>query len=290
MAMDGKLKIIGESINDSVPKTRQLFEAGDLEGIKELARSQDQGGAEWIDVNVGRRPPEFMAQTVRDVQSVTAKPLSFDSPDPAMIEAGLKAYDRGRAGAALPILNSISLMRTEMFKLHRICPFMPILLATERLVNGEGVPCHTVEETVATAWELIVAMRRAGFDIPNSQVIIDCGIAPIGSDTEGMTKRTIGSIRAVGADPRFKGVHMSLGLSNFTVMLPPKKGDGSPVKGPLESAFLTMTVPYGLDMVIGSVSRKYKMLPAGDPALTCLDDFLKLEGFDALARIQEYYA
>ena len=39
MAFDG-LTIIGESINDSVPSTNALYEAGDFDGISELARFQ----------------------------------------------------------------------------------------------------------------------------------------------------------------------------------------------------------------------------------------------------------
>ena len=73
-------------------------------------------------------------------------------------------------------------------------------------------------------------------------------------------------------------------------MLPSKRRDGSPVKGPLESAFLTLAMPRGLDTIIGSTIRKYETLPAGHPALVCLEDILKLEGFDALARLQEFYA
>ncbi len=53
MSLPG-LTIIGESINDSVPSTKKLFEAGDVAGILELARTQDQGGAAYIDVNIGR--------------------------------------------------------------------------------------------------------------------------------------------------------------------------------------------------------------------------------------------
>ena len=50
------LTIIGETINDSVPSTKKLFDAGDIDGILELARSQDEKGAAYIDVNVGPRP------------------------------------------------------------------------------------------------------------------------------------------------------------------------------------------------------------------------------------------
>jgi 5-methyltetrahydrofolate--homocysteine methyltransferase len=91
-------------------------------------------------------------------------------------------------------------------------------------------------------------------------------------------------------DPRFKGVHMSVGLSNFTVMLPPKRADGSPTKGPLESAFLTMSMPLGMDHVIGSVKRKYEQLDGDHPAMQCLQDCLKLDGFDVIMRVQQYYS
>ncbi len=82
---------------------------------------------------------------------------------------------------------------------------------------------------------------------------------------------------------------MSVGLSNFTVMLPPKRADGSPVKGPLESAFLTKAMPLGLDMVIGSVKRNYELLPADHPAMLCLEDCLRLGGFESIMRVREFY-
>ena len=133
-------------------------------------------------------------------------------------------------------------------------------------------------------------VRESQFDIANDDCIFDPGIAPIGSDTEGLTRRLLESIRLIHDDPDFAGVHMSLGLSNFTVMLPAKRANGDPVKSALESAFLTKAMPIGLDMVIGSVARKYEMLPSDHDAMVCLEEFLKLDGFDAVIRIQEFYA
>jgi cobalamin-dependent methionine synthase I len=282
------LTIIGESINDSVPSTHKFFEAGDISGLKELAISQDVGGAGYIDVNVGPRSGEFLAEMVRHVQSVTAKPLSIDTPDPAMAEAGLKAYDRERAGGVIPILNSISPLRMEMFDLYRIMPFMPILLASERVENGVGKPNHAAEEVYQTA--LLMVREAAKHGIPVGQCIIDPAISPIGADTEGRFHCLMGAIRLIHGDPELKGVHMSVGLSNFSVMIPPKRADGSPSKGPLESAFLTMAVPMGMDFVIGSVKRKYDILTPDHPAMQCLNDCMKLEGFDVIMRVQEYYA
>lgn len=288
MAIPG-LTIIGESINDSVPSTHQLFDANDIPGLLELARTQDEKGASWIDVNVGSRPPEFMAELVRRIQSVTAKPLSIDTPDPAIAEAGLKAYDLGRAGGRKPILNSISPLRTGMFGLYTIQPFIPILMSSERFERGAGCSNATAEETRQTARALLEESRRRIPGFSNGQAIVDPGIAPIGSDCEGQLKRVLESLALIHGDPFFAGVHMSVGLSNFTVMLPSKTKDGTPVKGPLESAFLTLAMPRGLDTIIGSTIRKYEVLPAGHPALCCLEDILKLEGVETLMRLKDFY-
>jgi len=282
------LIIIGESINDSVPSTHQLYEANDIAGLKELAKSQDVAGAAYIDVNVGKRPPEFLAEMVRQVQSVTAKPLSIDTPDPVMAEAGLRAYDRQRAGGQLPVINSISPLRAEMFELVKIMPFKPILLVSERNENGRGQPNNTPAEEYETAKQMIAEAKKHG--IPVENCIIDPAIAPIGADSEGQLKRIVGAMRLIHGDPLFKGVHMSVGLSNFSVMLPPKRADGSPTKGPLESAFLTLAMPLGLDHVIGSVKRKYDILAPEHPAMRCLNDCLNLDGFDVIMRVQEYYS
>lgn len=289
MAISG-LTIIGESINDSVPSTHKLFDANDIEGILELARLQDQGGAGYIDVNVGARPAEFMAELVRKIQQVTRKPLSIDTPDYEIAKAGLEAYDLDRAEGKEPILNSISALRPEMFRLAALRPFRPILLVSERVEAGQSRACHTADETYAATKELVAAARASGQGFSNDDFIIDPGIAPIGSDTEGNLKRLLGAMEQIHADPDLAGVHFSVGLSNFTVMLPPKRANGEPVKGPLESAFLTKAMPLGLDMVIGSVKRKYELLPPTHPAMQCLEDVLRADGFDAVMRVRDFYA
>jgi cobalamin-dependent methionine synthase I len=289
MAIAG-LTIIGESINDSVPSTKKLFDAGDIEGILALAKGQDEKGAAYIDVNVGRRPPAFMAEMVERIQGVTAKPLSIDTPDLAQAEAALRAYDPERAQGKAPILNSISPLRTEMFGLYRLRSFLPILMVSERLEGGTPMPNRTAEESYETARQLLAEARRRVPGIANEQLIVDPGIGPIGADSEGMLGRVLETIRRVHGDPDFRGAHISVGLSNFTVMLPSKRADGTPVKSALESAFLTLAIPLGLDMIIGSTIRKYEILPADHPAMLCLQDCLRSPGFDAILRVKEFYS
>ncbi len=186
------------------------------------------------------------------------------------------------------MINSISQLRLSMFDLYQNMPFSAILLVSERSENGRGVANHAAGETYATACEMLAAAKDAG--LSDDQVIIDPAIAPLGSDSEGNIHRLMGALRLIHEDPIFANVHISVGLSNFTVMLPTKRADGLPVKSSLESAFLTRAMPLGLDTVIGSVKRKYQMLPEGHDALVCFDDVLKLEGFDVLMRVQEFYA
>jgi cobalamin-dependent methionine synthase I len=284
------LTIIGESINDSVPSTKKLFDADDIPALLDLARSQEEKGAAYLDVNVGARPPEFMTGLVLAVQRVSALPLSIDTPDPALARAGLMAYDPAKAGGRMPILNSISPLRTGLFDLAAVRSFSPILMSSERREDGEGRPNRTAEETWRTAKSLLSEARLRIPDFTNDRAIIDPGIAPIASDTEGSLKRVLETLALMRDDPDFAGVHVSVGLSNFTVMLPSKRADGSPVKGPLESAFLSLAMPLGLDTIIGSMARKYEILPEEHPALLCLKDILTLDGFDALMRVKEFYA
>lgn len=287
MAIEG-LTIIGESINDSVPSTNRLYEAGDIDGILELARLQDEKGAGFIDVNVGGRSPEFMAEMVAKIQAVTAKPLSIDTPDPEIARAGLEAYDIDRTGGAWPILNSVSPVRMEMFELFEICPFRPILLASEQVIAGEMAMCHTAEETYRAAKTLIATFLDRCAAASIGDCIIDPGISPIGTDMDGNLKRLLDSLQMMHDDEDMKGFHASVGLSNFTVMLPPKRADGSRVKGPLESAFLTLAMPLGLDMVIGSVKRRYELLQDDDPAMVCIQECLAMEPMDVPMKLVEF--
>jgi hypothetical protein len=205
----------------------------------------------------------------------------------------------------------------EMFELYAVQPFRPILLVSERVEDGRSRPCRTAEETHAAAKSLLAAARKgcgkgvrsnlperpegcfaqigpdpfsAPGGIPNDDLIFDPGIAPLGSDVEGNLRRLLAAMERIHNDPDFAGVHMSVGLSNFTVMLPPKRRDGSPVKGPLESAFLTKAMPLGLDMAIGSMKRNYELLPPDHPAMQCVEDCVRTGGFESLMRVREFYS
>jgi cobalamin-dependent methionine synthase I len=200
-------------------------------------------------------------------------------------------YKPERAENRKPILNSISEARLEMFDLYAKQPFIPILLVTEGMnESGEMVMNRTAAQIHATARSMSTICRNRAAGITNDQIIFDPGIVPIGSDSKGDFKRLMDTIALIHKDSDLAGVSMSVGLSNFTAMLPSKRGDGLPVKGPLESAFLTLAMPMGLNTIIGSVKRQYSLLADEDPALQCLREVLTLEGVEAIMRVMMYLA
>ncbi len=109
-----------------------------------------------------------------------------------------------------------------MFDLYRIQPFMPILLVSENVVGGRSRPCRTAAETYAAAKYMLNTFRDRCPGATTADCIIDPGISPIGSDSEGNLHRLIAALELIHTDPDFTGAHVSVGLSNFTVMLPTK--------------------------------------------------------------------
>lgn len=286
MAINGKLNIIAEKINDSVPSTHELFEKGDIQAIINLAREQAEG-ATYIDVNIGMHDPSLMDELIRSIQAEVTLPLSIDTPSPEIAERALKVYDPAKANGNKPLLNSISLGRLEMFDLLKIQPFKTILMSSERVQENETVQNSLPQDVLEAARQIYEHAKKHG--IINDDIIFDPTIAPVGSDFQGLTRMTVEGIGLIGKHEAFKGCHMSVGLSNFTVQIPSKTQSGALVKTPLENAFLTLTVPRGLDYCVGSTKKKYEFLAEDHPAMVALNDIMKLDGFDVIMRVQEFY-
>ncbi|MEA3500783.1 MAG: dihydropteroate synthase [Candidatus Marinimicrobia bacterium] len=272
------LTIIGESINDSVPKANKLFEANDIEGIQKLAISQAKKHVKYLDVNVGMRDAEYFSKVIETIQDVVNLPLSLDTPSYELQKIGLKTYNTKKAKNKKPILNSISELRLEFFELYKIKPFIPILILSERENNGEKAPNRNEIEIYETGKRLVKKARE--YNIPNDEIILDPGVVPIGVDFENKTRSVLKAMELIKNDEDFENIHISVGLSNFSNMLPHRTL--------LESAFITLAKPVGLDFIIGNSKKKYSILSKNDPALIALKEALKLDGYDALARIQEF--
>jgi 5-methyltetrahydrofolate--homocysteine methyltransferase len=66
------------------------------------------------------------------------------------------------------------------------------------------------------------------------------------------------AMRRIRANPDMKGVHMSVGLTNFSFGMP------KPIREKVESAYLTIAVEAGLDFVLGNPEKDLRLLDPND--------------------------
>lgn len=286
------LNIIGERINPGFKSSLKLIEEQDIAGIQQLAIKQTDNGATCINLNVGidvLKDQGFMKDVIRGVQEVVSVPLSFDFPNLEVQKVFLNCYDQDKANGELPLVNSISELRMDMLDLYDIRPFKMILMASERSENGVQSPNKTSDEVLETSLRLVDKIRESQPSVTLSDLFVDVSVSPIGADMEGLVKMAIEAIRKIGSHSELKGIHMSVGLSNISVMLPNLALDGSNLKLGLESAFLTETVPYGLDTILATPGRKYQMLDEDDFVLKGFRDAINVGGFESLMEIQKLY-
>lgn len=286
------LTIIGERINPGFASSKALLEREDLAGLQELAVSQVQKGAQYLTINVGDKAtsaPQFLVDLIRAVQAVAAVPLSFDYPHRSVQEWCLKTYDLAKAGGRKPIVNSITELRWDVMELRKRCPFRLVVMASERLENGRALANSTAEEIAQTAKRLVNRILNEVGGFTPDDLLIDVSLFPIASDTEGRTRRALEAIRLIGNDPDLRGVHLLVGLSNLGILLPKLALDGSRLSVKLESAFLTLAMPHGLDTILGTPGRDYQLLPEDDFVLRGFKEAISLDGFDTLMQLRKLY-
>jgi len=286
------LTIVGERINPGFPKSKELLENKDIDALAGLAVSQVRNGAGFLTINIGDNPLEhidFLQDLIMSVQNVVDVPLSFDSPDPAVQEICLKVYDPEKAKGRKPIVNSVNEERWEMFDLYKIQPFRVVIMASERLEDGQKKQNRQSADIVETARHITEKIMGGTHEIGRDEIYIDVSLGPMATDSEGLTGIAVDAIKQIGADPAFRDMHMIVGLSNLSIMLPSKAADGSPLRVQLDSAFLTRTMPYGLDTILGTPGRVYRVLPEDNFVLKGFDEAISLGGFESIMRIQQLY-
>ena len=213
-------------MNASIPASpvrRALLDNEDIKGLQELAASQVQKGAHCLTINVGdkaTRDSSFLVKLIEAVQDVVDVPLSFDYPHRSVQEICLKTYRPEKARGRKPIVNSVTELRMDMLGLLKIQPFRLVLMASERLENGQALPNRTAEEVAQTARRLALRIVNDGCGLTLNDLFVDVSLCPIASDTEGHTRRAIEAIRLIGGDPELRGAHLMVGLSNLGIMLP----------------------------------------------------------------------
>jgi 5-methyltetrahydrofolate--homocysteine methyltransferase len=222
--------VVGELINSTRKKIKEAMEKRDADYLKDLARRQDECGADFIDVNAGAfvdEEMEILKWALEEVMSVTEKPIAVDSPRGEAIKMGLEMHRNGK-----PMLNSIT-RESERWK-----EVLPVAVEHDCLVLGlciddNGIP-DEADSRVKIADQIINELVKAGKK--TEDIAIDPLTTPLSVNTNyGLI--VIDTIR--GVKKNFPEVKLITGLSNISYGLPARKQ--------INRAFVVACMVNGLD-------------------------------------------
>jgi len=277
--MNAQPTVIGELMNNSYGRARKAWRNRDTAGYQNLAELQTNLGASYLTLNTDGTQQlsvtldemlEFLPTLLPAIQGVTSVPLSFDNPHLAFHEVAVKHYDFSRCDGR-PILNSIAVSRTDvqgMIDLALQYDMNIIVMASECIgPDGKHGPSQSVEDVVGVSRHFTRILNKAGID--NDRIIVDPGLAPIASDTQGIINLCLDSIRGLRSDSDLEGIHISVGLSNFAI------GTAPEMRVPMERAFLALAMEAGMDWALANPEKNTEPMTLDDPLVVRLRDVLE---------------
>ncbi len=232
------VRVIGERINPTGKKRfQQALRDMDMGYILEQAISQQDAGADILDINVGLPDideKEMMRSVVCRIQSVVNLPLQIDSSNICAIEAGLR-YSSGK-----PIVNSVNGDDESLDKILPLCKkYGAAVIALT--MDKHGIP-QTADERIAIAGRIID--RAEHYGISRKDIIVDCLTLTV-SAQQSQAKQTLDAVRYIS---KTLGMHTTLGVSNISF--------GLPNRDSVTAAFLCEALASGLDMPIINPNSK----------------------------------
>jgi 5-methyltetrahydrofolate--homocysteine methyltransferase len=264
--------LIGELMNNSFARARDAFQRRDLSRYQQLARLQSEFGADYLTLNIDGtqtmrvRKEEmlaFLPDLIPAIQDATTTPIAFDNPDVDFHARALSVYRRTPDNQ--PILNSLAASRTNLDRMVELVAehdTKVIVMASEKFApGGGGAQCLGAREVYDTT-KRFVEILRAKAKRSNDQIIIDPGLAPIAADTYGLVNMSLDAMRLIRADPDLAGIHISVGLTNFSFGVPKQIREG------LENAYITLALEAGLDFVLGNPEKRLHPLEEDSKYLT----------------------
>ncbi len=227
---------------------------GAEDGVRYLHRMvayQQEAGAHFIDVNVDEISLKLdeqraaMVWLVDRVQSMTHLPISVDSSDLTIIEAGLQAVDsrRGR-----PLLNSASLERLDALDIAGEHDARVIVTAA----GDSGMP-NGSDERVHNASQMIDLALATG--IAADDIYVDPLVFPIAVDS-AFGHHSLDAIRDI-REQYGPGIYITGGMSNVSF--------GIPARSVMNAVFINLAVEAGADSgIVDPVMNRLDTVFAAD--------------------------
>jgi len=237
--------VVGELINTSRKTIREAAEKRDTVHIQQVAKAQEEAGADYLDINCGTmvgREVEIMEWLINTVQEVSSLPLCIDSPSTEALIAGLELVK-----APNPMINSIT---DEEKRFNSVLPLVKKYKAkiVALCIEDAGMP-ETAADRLRIARNLVTKLEGQG--IAQGEIYLDPLIKPISAgDKYGW--EVLQSIRFIRDE--FPGVHFMCGLSNVSFSLPNR--------ALINRLFMVQTMACGMDGYILDPTDK-QVIPSG---------------------------
>ena len=232
VSMGGKTVIIGERINPTgKSKFKQALRDHNLEYILREGVSQQDNGADVLDVNVGLPEidePAMMVEAVRELQAIIDLPLQIDTSDMEAMERAMRIYN------GKPLINSVNGKEESM---SRIFPLVARYggVVVGLCLDEAGIP-ETAQGRLDVGKKIIE--RAARYGIGPEDIILDGLCMTVSSDSRGALT-TLDTLRRIRDE---LGVATVLGVSNISFGLPQREI--------INGAFFTMAMECGLGAAI----------------------------------------
>lgn len=230
--------ISGERLNSSVAKTAELIKAKNTEGIKALIQTQEESGADFLDINTAMCENEAasMKWIVELVLEYSNCGIMIDSINPKTVIDTMN-FIKNRP----VIINSITLNDRIDELLPVIKEFKTGVIALP--ISASGMACRA-QERLENSFKIVD--KLTAFGVGEEFIYIDCiteslamnsNAGRIFNETLKLIKKELPMIKTIG------------GLSNISYALPQRHN--------INTAFLCAAVFSGLDAAITDISSAY---------------------------------
>jgi cobalamin-dependent methionine synthase I len=227
--------LVGELINSSRKEVGTEIKEKNTQRIQELAQSQIEAGATYLDVNCGTlvfEEVETMKWLVKSILEVNNAPLCIDSPSKEALAAGL---EEAKVNGKQQMINSIT---AESVRFNAILPLVKQYKTKviALCLDDNGMP-NTADDRIDIAHKLVKGLIQEG--VQADDIYLDPLVKPVSvNDQYGLeVLQAIAFIR-----DSYPDVHIICGASNISFGLPKRKA--------INRAFVTLCMAKGMDAFI----------------------------------------
>lgn len=233
--------IIGEKINGAIPAVAEAIARRDAAFIRDLAISQTEAGANYIDVCASTNVEvelETIEWLITEVQEAVDTPIAVDSPNAEICARAIAFCNKPG------LVNSVSLEGDKIDTIFPIIANTPWHCAA-LLCDDSGIP-KSGEQRLAVFAAIMDKAKQYGID--PSRLHIDPLVEMLCTSEDGIKVilEVIARIKEL-----YPTIHVTGGASNISFNLPARKF--------VNQAFIVLAIGAGMDSAIISPLNKHMM-------------------------------